>query len=288
MKIKEFLQQKYPKTPKYDISFALERGLVSRGGQTLWNDDVTVKSGQSVQMAAVVYPTAKDVAAMIVFEDEHLMILNKPFNLASQPTADRGRINLVDLVRDFIWQRDQIVFEPGVVHRLDKDTSGLIIYLKDKALHKPIDKMFQNHRIQKTYWARVACAPQPASGTWVSELSEFPDPTTKKIIVRQASGFGLRDSGLIKFRQAKTRYKILAQEKNDVRLELQPQTGRMHQLRVQCAEAGCPILGDALYAPVEVRYYPLMFLHAVGLEFRHPATQQLLNCQAIPHHWNSL
>ena len=235
-------------------------------------------------MKPVVYPSIADIASMIVFEDEHLIILNKPFNLPSQPTADRGRTNLVDKIRDFFWLRDKVVLEPGVIHRLDKDTSGLIVYLKDMKLHRAFNKMFQTHSIQKTYLAKVAGALKSENGTWEHELSEFPDPTTKKVILR--SGPKPHDlvmgSPPVKYRLASTEYRVLKKQPETALLELTPHTGRMHQLRVQCAEAGCPIVGDVLYAPSVWQRHPIMYLHAAGLSFKHPATQKQLNLQSLP------
>ena len=305
MALRDYLQKQFPKLPKYDISFALERGHVQVDGKVLWNDELLLKKNQTVIFATHVYPTIGEVAAMIAYEDEQLLIINKPFNIPSQPTADRGRKNMVDLLRDFIWQRDHKVFVPGVVHRLDKDTTGLTIYLKDHRLHAPINKMFQEHRIQKTYLAKVAGVPKPESGVWESELSEFPDPETKRVISRQAvayqgvipaqagipvlpkgnpppfGGAGMTEA-VQKFRHAKTSYKVLNKLDAACILQLEPASGRMHQLRVHCAEAGCAILGDVLYAPPEFRRYPSMHLHAWRLKFQHPGTRKDLLVEAAP------
>ncbi len=290
--LSEQLHALYPQTPKYDLSFALERGRVRVGGQTVWADG-PLRSGEKVTLDPWKFPTADDVGGMIVFEDEHFLILNKPFGVPSQPTADRKRLNMVDLLRDYIWKRDHAVFEPGVVHRLDKDTSGVILYLKNKQLHAKFDRLFQSHRIQKTYVAQVAGVPSPPESTWLHELSEFPDES-KKVLCRPLAPNAesenrkarISEQDSIAFRLAKTHFRVIETVAGVTLLELKPVTGRMHQLRAQCAFEGYPMLGDALYAPPEHRRHAVMYLHAQQLEFRHPVTQKVVKIQ-VGAEWNN-
>lgn len=199
--------------------------------------------------------------SLVIAEDAAILALNKPAGLSSQG----GRIKahtLDDLLWAFARSNGK---RPELVHRLDRDTSGVILAAKTKPAAAALGKAIMARRLTKTYLALVAAPPEPASGTIDSPLRReeigreaYMRPTTADHPAAEA---------------ALTRYRTLAVGAGAALVELQPHTGRMHQLRVHLASIGRPILGDARYGGALTaagQAVPRLMLHASRLEFPHP------------------
>ncbi len=201
------------------------------------------------------------VRALVIYEDAEVIALNKPAGLSSQ--GGRGQVNTLD---ELLWAFARPGHaRPRLIHRLDRDTSGVILTAKTKPAAGFLGKAVMGRRFRKTYLAVVAGAPQPAKGTIEAPLRR--DEQGREAYMRVcAPDHADAETAL-------TRYRTLAAHGSAALVELSPETGRMHQLRVHLASISRPIAGDVRYggtlalagAPV-----PRLMLHAAALEFPHP------------------
>jgi len=202
------------------------------------------------------------VRSMVIFEDGQVIALNKPAGLSSQ--GGRGQVNTLD---ELLWAFARPGHaRPRLIHRLDRDTSGVILTARTKPAAGFLGKAVMGRRVKKTYLAIVAPgAPDPASGT-------IERPLRREELGREAyMRVCLADHS--EAETALTRYRTLASNATAALLELNPETGRMHQLRVHLASIGRPISGDVRYGgalALAGAAVPRLMLHAAALEFPHP------------------
>lgn len=187
--------------------------------------------------------------AWIVHRSHDLLVLNKPSGLLCQPGLAQPD-SLITRVQAH-WPAAQLV------HRLDRDTSGLILVAFTPELHRALSRLFAERQVHKRYVADVLGVPAAAAG--VIEL-----PIAKR--QHRPPLYGVDPAG----RPCSTRWRLLAAQAASSRLELEPLTGRSHQLRVHLQALGHPILGDPLYGVPEAPSAARLHLHASGLRFRHP------------------
>jgi RluA family pseudouridine synthase len=216
----------------------------------------------------------------ILFEDEWLIAVNKPSALPTQPTLDPMRPNLFNLLQTLICERDK---NPGAYvglhHRLDRDTSGVVLFTKKEEANKGVSELFSDHRIKKTYHSIAWRAPgsHPYS---VSELFTIENYLGKVNERNGKARYGEVPSG---GDLAITDFRVVESFRDAFWLEAMPETGRTHQIRAHLSEAGLPIYGDDLYFPEGV--FPLfppprLMLHAHKLQFRHPMTRSTMEIEA--------
>ncbi len=200
----------------------------------------------------------------IVFEDESLLVVNKPAGLPSQDTVDERRLSLYSLLQDS--QRWPYL---ALHHRLDVPTSGLILFGKKKSANKAIGQLFQEKTLKKTYWA-VTCG-EPGSDTFYRDcFLRAVKSTGGKQLMRVVNSGG---------DPSRTDFSVLSRSAGHALVECRPQTGRMHQIRIHLQSLSLPIAGDALYGRVD-RRFPRLQLHARCLEFAHPVTHRPLRLEA--------
>jgi len=202
----------------------------------------------------------------ILFQDEHYIVLNKPANLLSVPGRGPDK-------QDCLSARVQARFPSAlIVHRLDYDTSGLLMMALTKPAQSEAGKLFQNRAIDKTYTAIVAGVPDQSSGSI--------DLPIRCDIERRPLQIIDHDQG----KSALTHWRLVESYPNQSsRIELSPHTGRSHQLRLHMKALGHPILGDNLYGSAETHAMsPRLLLHATRLQFIHPFTSEKieLDCPA--------
>ncbi len=216
----------------------------------------------------------QDIPLDVVFEDEHLIVVNKAAGLVVHPAAGNPDRTLVNaLLHHCAGQLSGIggVARPGIVHRIDKDTSGLLVVAKTDAAHEGLARQFADHSIDRTYIAVVAGAPKPLAGTIAGRIGRS-DRDRKKMAV-------LPD-GATRGKHAVTHYSTTATYPHCSELEFRLETGRTHQIRVHCGSIGHALLGDQLYGRVPAPLRPILnrlgfrrqALHAAELGFDHPAT----------------
>jgi len=250
----------------------LSRSRVKRlilEGHALVNSEIAgparrIKAGDTVSLS-VPPPAAMSLAPeviplRVVYQDEHLLVVDKPAGLAVHPAPGHPSGTLVNALLALCPDLSGIGGElrPGIVHRLDKDTSGLMVVAKSDAAHQELSRQWKARSVRKGYLALVAGRPAPAEGVVDAPVGR--DPRNRKRMAIVPGG-----------RAARTRYRTLRAVVGDTLVELFPETGRTHQIRVHMAALGHPLVGDALYGHRDPRL-PRQFLHAHSLAFVHPAT----------------
>lgn len=196
--------------------------------------------------------TPPDDPLDILHEDDHLLIVNKPSGLLSVPGKGPE-------LADCLLSRLVSVFpETLLVHRLDRDTSGIMVFARTPHAQRHLGLQFEKRHVKKAYVARVWGVPTEASGE--IDLPLIVDwPNRPKQMVCHETG-----------KPAQTTWKRIKGEGDTARLRLWPKTGRSHQLRVHCLAIGHPILGDPFYADGPARDFPRLMLHSEELRLKHP------------------
>lgn len=201
---------------------------------------------------------AENIPLDIVFENDDLIVVNKPAGMVVHPAAGHASGTLVNAVLGYDPDMEGIGGEerPGLVHRLDKDTSGLIILAKNERAHNWLQDQFRLRKVEKTYLALVDGKPPTPVGRVEASIGRDTGQRKKMAIVRPGKG-----------RDSVSEYKTLETFKNHTLLEFHPHTGRTHQIRLHCQFLGCPIVGDSVYGKRTVTAtIDRHFLHAFQLK----------------------
>jgi 23S rRNA pseudouridine1911/1915/1917 synthase len=205
-------------------------------------------------------PDFSDSELPIVYEDEHVLVLNKPAGVLTHAKGELSdEFTVADFVRSRMTEKDT-TNRPGIVHRLDRDTSGVIVCAKDMDTKTLLQKQFQDRKAHKTYLAIVRGTPKKVAATLDLPIERNPKkPSTHRVGVNG--------------RHAITRYEVLASNNTYSVVRLHPETGRTHQIRVHMAYIGTPIVGDRLYGS-EKSPINRLCLHAESLEITIPASKR--------------
>jgi 23S rRNA pseudouridine1911/1915/1917 synthase len=221
----------------------------------------------------------------ILFEDDDLLAVAKPAGMLTQ--APLGIDSLEVRIKRYLMERCGTAEEVylGVPHRLDRPASGAIVFAKNLKAAQRISKQFESRRVDKTYWALVEGRVEPAEGTWTDHMKKIEgEPRTIVVDADDRAG-----------RKAILHYRVLERLPEGTLLEITLETGRTHQIRVQCASRGHPLLGDELYGS-RVPFGPwssdererLIALHARRLKFWNHSARGFVTVEAkLPEHWQS-
>lgn len=205
---------------------------------------------------------AQTIPLDVVYQDADLIVVNKPAGLVVHPAPGHPAGTLVNALLAACPDLGGISgsLRPGIVHRLDKDTSGLLVVAKNDHAQAGLTAQWQAHTVEKEYLALVAGEPSPPEGIIEAPIGR--DPRDRKRMAIVTAG-----------RAARTRYNVLERFGRFSLVSALPETGRTHQIRVHFAATGHPVAGDAVYASGPTRRAaPRQFLHATRLAFDHPAT----------------
>lgn len=200
----------------------------------------------------------------IVYEDSHILVVDKPAGVVVHPAPGHSAGTLVDALRAHVPDLDagDDPTRPGIVHRLDKDTSGLLVLAKDPASHAALADQMKERQTIKRYLALVEGNFSTPEGVVEAPIGRDPRNRQRMAIVRVGAGG----------RDARTRFRVLQMARGRTLLELQLETGRTHQIRVHLAAVNHPVVGDPVYGRPQPPLPPRQFLHAAHLEFAHPIT----------------
>jgi 23S rRNA pseudouridine1911/1915/1917 synthase len=223
---------------------------------------------------------AEDIPLSVVFEDEHLIVIDKPAGLVVHPAVGNYDGTLVNaLLHHCQGQLSGIggVARPGIVHRIDKDTSGLLVVAKTDRAHEGLARQFADHSIERVYLAVVAGHPVPVAGTVEGSIARSSANRKKMALVADGRG-----------KHAVTHYKTLERLDSSALVECRLETGRTHQVRVHLTSIGHPLLGDPAYGRTPARLRPRLAqlhfarqaLHAAVLGFVHPVTGAALRFES--------
>jgi 23S rRNA pseudouridine1911/1915/1917 synthase len=234
-----------------------------KAGQTLENGfHVTVR----IPPAAPTDLIAEDIPLNIVFENEDLIVVNKPAGMVVHPAAGHSSGTLVNAMLGYDPELEGIGGEerPGVVHRLDKQTSGLILLARNERAHRWLQDQFRLRKVDKTYLALVDGKPPTPTGRVETYIGRDPSHRKRMAVVSESRG-----------RIAISEYQTVESFREHTLLEFHPLTGRTHQIRLHCAFLKCPIVGDEVYGrkkfSVEINRH---FLHAYRLNIVLPGEKQ--------------
>ena len=252
-------------------------------GEKVTVNDKVVKSGYNLKLGdtvSVIVPEPEpadilpeNIPLNIVYEDEYLAVINKPKNMVVHPAGSLRTGTLVNALMYHFKNLSTIngEFRPGIVHRLDKDTSGLIVVAKDNNAHLELQRQIQNKTCHRVYRAICYGKFSKDEGTIQNCLARGKREHEKIFVVPQGQG-----------RIAITNYKVLSYNQGFSYVEFELKTGRTHQIRVHSSHMGHPIVGDKLYGnKLEKWNLDGQLLHAVKLVFTHPVTQNNMefNCE---------
>jgi 23S rRNA pseudouridine1911/1915/1917 synthase len=273
-----FLARRMPDWSRSQIQRLIRSGLVTVDARAARKAGEELAGGEQVRVRAErEEPRAlpEGLPLSIVYEDEDLLVVDKPAGMVVHVGAGVKSGTLVNALLYHVAKLSRLGGElrPGIVHRLDKLTSGLVVVAKNDAAHRHLAEQFKSRAVHKTYTLLVL-------GRVAGERGEIRKPVGRDPVRRtrmKAGGIGAR--------QALTRYRVLRRFPHFTLLEAEPYTGRTHQIRVHFSSLGHPIVGDTTYgAPDrmrlegrEVRAPQRIFLHASKLEFQHPQTGKLIS-----------
>ncbi len=264
------------------VQALIAEGRVELNGKPAMSASAKVAEGAPfrITVPAAVEPEAKpqDIPLDVTFEDEHLIVINKPAGMVVHPAAGNPDGTLVNaLLHHCGGSLSGIggVARPGIVHRIDKDTSGLLVVAKSDTAHEGLAAQFAEHSVHRRYLAVCGGHPAPAKGTIDEKLGRSDANRKKMAVLTKNSSRG---------KHAITHYKILERLDSSSLIECRLETGRTHQVRVHCASIGHSLLGDQLYGKTPKSLKPLLSelnfarqaLHAAELGFIHPISQEVI------------
>jgi 23S rRNA pseudouridine1911/1915/1917 synthase len=261
-------------------------GAVEVGGAVVTSGSAKIAGGEAFAIRlpppAALDTPAQDIPLNVVFEDEHLVVVNKPAGLVVHPAAGNRDGTLVNaLLHHCAGKLSGIggVARPGIVHRIDKDTSGLLVVAKSDVAHEGLARQFADHSISRTYLAVCGGHPIPPAGTISGRIGRSDANRKKMALLPEKSDRG---------KHSVTHYKTLKKLDNCALVECQLETGRTHQVRVHLASIGHALLGDPVYGRTPTALRPLLkalgfcrqALHAASLGFDHPVTGERVEFHA--------
>jgi len=271
IRIDKFIASKLDGVTRSHIQKLIDDGCVTVDGKNVKSNH-KLKIGQSIDVAM---PEAKqldvaaeDIALDIVYEDEHLLVVNKPQNMVVHPAAGNYEGTLVNALMHHCG--DSLsgingVIRPGIVHRIDKDTSGLLLVAKDDATHIGLSEQIKEHSLTRKYIALVHGNFKNDEGTVDAPIGRHPTDRKRMCITEKNS------------KNAVTHYRVLQRFMEYTLVECKLETGRTHQIRVHMASLGHPVMGDKTYGVKKEKYnLSGQLLHAKIVGFVHPVTKEYM------------
>jgi 23S rRNA pseudouridine1911/1915/1917 synthase len=279
-RLDRFLTDQLPDLSRSRIQKLIEQSQVQINGQVCTSKKMAVQTGDRISLtvpdATPLDLHAEAIPLDILYEDDHLIILNKPVGLVVHPAPGHAAGTLVNALLAHCGDLPGIggIQRPGIVHRLDKDTSGAIAIAKTDFAHQHLQAQFKTKTARREYLAIVYGAPSAPSGTIDAPIGRHPVDRKKMAIVPEAKGG----------RRAVTHWQVEERLGNYTLVRFQLETGRTHQIRVHGAHDGHPVVGDPVYSQgrsVGVNL-PGQALHAWKLRLQHPVSGEWVEAIAPP------
>ncbi|MDR1951465.1 MAG: RluA family pseudouridine synthase [Bacteroidales bacterium] len=283
----ELLSETFPESTKTHLKKVIKYGFVSRGETVLKHPETPVKKGETLNYKKYNGAEAKKkkekTPFQIVFEDDYLIAVSKPAGILTVGTTTETKKSMYKMVLDYVVKKSNHREKVFVVHRLDREVSGLLLFAKTEAVKKSLIENWADN--EKLYWALIEGKPQKASDTIKSYVME--GPKQKMIVVEKEVRGARHQQGTPRTpnpepnqrfapQLATLSYKTLSHHDDYTLLEIHLETGRKNQIRVQLSSIDCPIVGDRKYG-ADATYIRQIRLFAFSLSFKHPTTKKRVN-----------
>lgn len=284
-RLDQFLANKLSSLSRSLIQKIIKAGKIEVNGkpcakaskQLAHNDQVSVEMPPVKRTESL----AEDIPLDVVYEDDQLIVINKPAGLVVHPAHGNRTGTLVNALLNRCNDLSGIGGEerPGIVHRLDKDTSGLMVVAKTDNAHQKLSAQFKDRRVVKRYIALVHGTIKKDAGTIEAPIGRSQSDRKKMAVIKadpeKMKALNSRKPRRSKARNAVTHYKVVKRQDGNSLVELKLETGRTHQIRVHMAYIGHPIVGDKVYGQKKDKS-PFMALHSFALGFFHPSTGEYM------------
>jgi 23S rRNA pseudouridine1911/1915/1917 synthase len=270
-RLDKFVSERRPGLSRTRAQKLIADGFITVNGQAV-KSSLKLNTGDRIDIVVPLEtpsPLAPEAIPLnIIYEDNDLLVIDKPAGLAVHPAPGHPGHTLVNAVLNYLTGLSEGAdsLRPGIVHRLDKDTSGLILVAKNREAQASLSAQFQSRTVSKSYLVLVKGKLTPESGIIEADIGRDPRHRQRMAVVARG-------------REARTEYRVVRYIGNNTLLEIRPATGRTHQIRVHLAAIGFPVVGDATYG-VKSPHLARQFLHAYRLGFRLPATGEYVEFES--------
>ncbi|MGG6297105.1 RluA family pseudouridine synthase [Leptolyngbya sp. AN02str] len=279
-RLDRYLAEQLPDLSRSRLQKLIEQGQVLLNDVSCTSKKADVKTGDRITItvpeAQPLELIAEEIPLDILYEDQHLLILNKPAGLVVHPAPGHEAGTLVNALLAHCPDLPGIggVQRPGIVHRLDKDTTGAIAIAKTDLAHQHLQAQFKAKTARRTYLAIVYGSPKTSTGTVDAPIGRHPSDRKKMAIVPEEKGG----------RRAVTHWQVQQRLGNYTLMQFDLETGRTHQIRVHSAQMGHPVVGDPVYGSGRTLgvNLPGQALHAWKLRLQHPITEEWIEAIAPP------
>jgi 23S rRNA pseudouridine1911/1915/1917 synthase len=273
-RLDKYVCTRYPRLSRTQVQRLISAGNITVNGQAA-KPGLKLSPGDEIEIIIPPPPPQElkpeAIPLKIIYEDDDLLVVDKPPGLTVHPAPGHTEHTLVNAILAHFPHLAEIGdrLRPGVVHRLDKDTSGVMLVAKNSAAQANLSKQFKSHTVTKAYLALVKGRLAPESGIIEADIGRDPRHRQRMAVVAQG-------------REARTDYRVIKYTDGHTLLEVRPETGRTHQIRVHLAAIGFPVVGDKIYG-VKSPHLARQFLHASLLGFKLPSTGEYVEFEsALP------
>jgi 23S rRNA pseudouridine1911/1915/1917 synthase len=273
LRLDQFLAKRLPEYSRSRLQQLIRTGFVRLNDQATRPRQI-VRIGDKIDLLEPplekIETLPEPIPLDVLFEDEDLIVINKAAGLTVHPGAGQREHTLVNALLSYCTMLSGIGGKerPGIVHRLDKETSGCLVVAKNDTAHRELSKQFAARTVEKIYLALVAGKLRKPAGIIDEKIGRHP-------VHRQRMSVSARRG-----RAAKTDYRVIRSSDQASLIECRLHSGRTHQIRVHLHHLGHPVLGDKIYAPRFAKNLPRQMLHAWKLGFHHPRTGEWKNFEA--------
>lgn len=282
-RIDAYMAEKYEDISRVAIQRLIETGKILVNGKKVKasykvqvNDKITMEEEKAVEIEL----KAQDIPVEIIYEDRDIIVVNKPKGMVVHPANGNPDGTLVNAIMAIC--KDSLSgiggeIRPGIVHRLDKDTSGILIVAKNDKAHINLSEQIKEHKVKKTYIALVKGIVKENNATINMPIGRSEKDRKKMAVTKKG-------------KEAITHFKVLKRYDKYTLLEINIETGRTHQIRVHLSQIGYPIVGDEVYSKGKNEWnIKGQCLHAKSLDFKHPITNEDMHLEAkIPQYFEKI
>ena len=273
LRLDHFVAKRLPQYSRTRLQQLIRSGFVRLNGASTRPRQI-VRAGDKIDVrespVEQIETRPQRIPLDILFEDDDLIVINKPAGLTVHPGAGQREHTLVNALLSHCTTLSGIGGKerPGIVHRLDKETSGCLVVAKNDLIHRELSRQFADRTVEKIYLALVAGKLRKPAGVMEERIGRHPVHRQRMSVTTKRG------------RTAKTEYRVVRSNEEASLIECRLHSGRTHQVRVHLHHLGHPVLGDKVYGVRLVKNFPRQMLHAWKLGFRHPQTGEWKQFQA--------